>query len=272
MENNTTKVLLKDHLRQEVDERLIEFTANNAHSILYWSQERFCQMAGISEEQALAFFAAFDSPSFAAFKNLLRSVLYQDIQGQGVTKRSIGSITEELIETEIQNLRKLASDMDYEKLERLTHDLAQASSVMVMGNGGAAPYAIYLISMLNKLGIKAYRMGGIADFSSSHDTSTLVISFGIARYSKRSVLQLRGLRQRGYRVVGFTDRQDSPWIDLTDYCFFMPLRGFDFVDSYTAGITLINALLLNIGLQDEQKLIAQLNAHDAALEDMDVFF
>ena len=264
MENNTTKVLLKDHLPQEVDERLIEFTANNAHSILYWSQERFCQMAGISEEQAMDF--------FAAFKNLVRSVLYQDIQGQGVTKRSIGSITEELIETEIQNLRKLASDMDYEKLERLTRDLAQASSVMVMGNGGAAPYAIYLISMLNKLGIKAYRMGGIADFSSSHDTSTLVISFGIARYSKRSVLQLRGLRQRGYRVVGFTDRQDSPWIDLTDYCFFMPLRGFDFVDSYTAGITLINALLLNIGLQDEQKLIAQLNAHDAALEDMDVFF
>ena len=153
MENNTTKVLLKDHLRQEVDERLIEFTANNAHSILYWSQERFCQMAGISEEQAMAFFAAFDSPSFAAFKNLVRSVLYQDIQGQGVTKRSIGSITEELIETEIQNLRKLASDMDYEKLERLTRDLAQASSVMVMGNGGAAPYAIYLISMLNKLGI-----------------------------------------------------------------------------------------------------------------------
>lgn len=272
MENNTTKVLLKEHLRQEVDERLIGFTAGNAHSILYWPLERFCQMAGISDAQALEFFAAFDAPSFAAFKDLVRSILYQDVQGQGITKRSIGSITEELIETEIQNLRELANGMDYENLERLTRDLAQASSVMVMGNGGAAPYAIYLTGMLNKLGIKAYKMSNIADFSSSHDTSTLVISFGIARYSKRSVLQLRSLRQRGYRVVGFTDRQDSPWTDLSDYCFFMPLRGFDFVDSYTAGITLINALLLNIGLQDEQKLITQLHAHDASLEDLDVFF
>ena len=61
-------------------------------------------------------------------------------------------------------------------------------------------------------------------------------------------------------------------MELSEYCFFMPLRGFDFVDSYTAGLTLINALLLNMGLQDEPKLIAQLNALDATLEDMDVFF
>jgi hypothetical protein len=52
----------------------------------------------------------------------------------------------------------------------------------------------------------------------------------------------------------------------------MPLRGFDFVDSYTAGFTLVNTLLLNMGLQDEQKLISNLNTHDATLEDMDVFF
>ena len=70
----------------------------------------------------------------------------------------------------------------------------------------------------------------------------------------------------------FTDRHDSPWVDLSDYCFFMPLRGFDFVDSYTAGFTLVNTLLLNMGLQDEQKLISKLNTHDATLEDMDVFF
>ena len=115
-------------------------------------------------------------------------------------------------------------------------------------------------------------MTSLAGFFNSYDCSTLVISFGIARYSRRSVLQLRALRQRGFRIVAFTDRHDSPWVDLSDYCFFMPLRGFDFVDSYTAGFTLVNTLLLNMGLQDEQKLISKLNTHDATLEDMDVFF
>ena len=106
----------------------------------------------------------------------------------------------------------------------------------------------------------------------SDSLSALVIAFGIARYSKHAVLQLRNLRQRGYRIVSFTDRHDSPYVDLSDYYFFMPLNCFDFLDSYTAGMTLINALLSNIGLQDEQKLITQLRARDASLEGMDWLF
>ena len=272
MENQTIKALLQKHLLHDVDEPLLQFVAANAHSILFWSVELICQKAGIREEALFDFFSAFGVSSPVAFKSLLRSVLYQDMQEQAVVKRSIKSITEELIEAEIQNLRTLARNMDYENLERLTWDLAHASDVLVIGNGGAAPYSFYMIEMLNKLGIKAHKLDELAGFLNSHDTSSLVISFGIARYSRRSVLQLHTLRQHGFRVVGFTDRQNSPWVDLSDYCFFMPLRGFDFVDSYTAGITMINSLLLNIGLQDEQKLISQLNAYEAALDDMDMFF
>ena len=272
MEHKTTEALLRGRLLREADESLLQFTAVNAHSILYWSLDRYCKKAAVSEEACTTFFSAFGTDSFTDFKNILRSVLYQDTQGAMVSKRSIASITEELIETEIRNLKDLSQAMDYENLQRLTLDIQQASDVLVIGNGGAAPYAGYLCDMLSKLGVKAHRMTSLAGFFNSYDCSTLVISFGIARYSRRSVLQLRALRQRGFRIVAFTDRHDSPWVDLSDYCFFMPLRGFDFVDSYTAGFTLVNTLLLNMGLQDEQKLISNLNTHDATLEDMDVFF
>ena len=272
MKNKAIEAQLRKHLLQEIDERLLQFVTANVHSILYWSQERFCQKASITEEECTALFSAFGVSSFAELKDLLRGALYQDVQGASFSKRSIASITEELIETEIQNLRELSQTMDYELLQRLTMDIQQASDVLVIGNGGAAPYSSYLCDMLGKLGIKAHKLTNLANFFNSHDCSSLVIAFGIARYSRRSVLQLRALRQRGFHVVGFTDRYDSPWMELSDYCFFMPLRGFDFADSYTAGLTLINALLLNMGLQDEQKLIAQLNALDATLEDMDILF
>ena len=61
-------------------------------------------------------------------------------------------------------------------------------------------------------------------------------------------------------------------MDFSDYCFFMPLQNFDFLDSYTVGITLINALLLNMSFMDKQRLITQLNAYDAAAEDLDLMF
>ena len=272
MEHQTTEALLRGRLLWEADEALLQYAASNAHAILYWPLERFCKKAAVDQAACEAFFSAFGAGSFADFKNILRSVLYQDAKGAVVGKRSITSITEELIDNEIQNLKDLSQSMDYENLQRLTLEIQQASDVLVIGNGGASPYAGYLCDMLGKLGVKAHKLSSLAGFFNSSDTSTLVISFGIARYSRRSVLQLRALRQRGYRIVAFTDRHDSPWVDLSDYCFFMPLRGFDFVDSYTAGFTMINALLLNMGLQDEQKLIADLNAYDASLDDLDIFF
>ena len=272
MNAKITETLLRKYLLRQADESLLHFVAVNAHAILYWTMDRFCEQTGISVDGCMAFLSAFGVSSMEDFKNLLRIVLYQDITDGNITQRSISSISNELIDTEIGNLRELARTVDYDNLQRLTNDVMQATDVLVIGAGGAAPYAIYFREMLNKLGVKAYKFESVASFLNSHDPSTLVISFGIARYSKRSVLQLRNLRQHGFRVVGFTDRFDSPWVDLSDYCFFMPLRSFDFVDSYTTGFTLINMLLLNIGKQNQQNLLSKLSTHDAILGDMDIWF
>lgn len=275
MANANTKILLRSYLKGAVDEALFDFVTDNAPTVLFSSMEHICRKAGVSEVAFCAFLAAFGVDSFPAFQDILRGVLYQETQEQGVAKRSLSSIVEELVDGEIRNLSTLARNMDYEGLHRLTREILQASEVLVLGSSGAAPYALYLTRMLNLLGIKAHSINAnesILGFLSSHDRSVLVIAFGIARYSKQAVLQLRNLRQRGYRIVSFTDRHDSPYVDLSDQYFFMPVNCFDFLDSYTAGLTLINALLSNIGLQDEQKLITQLRARDASLEGMDWLF
>ena len=275
MASTNTKILLRGYLKGSVDEGLLDFVSENAPMVLFSSMEHICRKAGVSEVAFCAFLSAFGVDSFQAFQDILRGVLYQETQEQGVAKRSISSITEELVDGEIRNLSTLARNMDYQSLDRLTREILQASEVLVLGNSGAAPYAMYLTRMLNLLGIKAHYPNSnesILSFLSSHDRSALVIAFGIARYSKHAVLQLRNLRQRGYHIVSFTDRHDSPYVDLSDYYFFMPLNCFDFLDSYTAGMTLINALLSNIGLQDEKKLITQLHARDASLEGMDWLF
>lgn len=275
MANSNTKILLRNYLKGSVDEQLFDFVTENAPTILFSSMEHICRKASVSEIAFCAFLAAFGADSLQAFRDILRGVLYQETQEQGVAKRSLSSIVEELVDGEIRNLSTMTRNLDYGAMDRLTQDIMQAGEVLVLASSGAAPYGIYLTRMLNLLGIKAYTLNpseNLTSFLSSHDRSVLVISFGIARYSKQGVLQLRNLRQRGYHIVSFTDRHDSPYVDLSDYYFFMPVNCFDFLDSYTAGLTLINTLLSNIGLQDEHRLSAQLRAHDLSLEGMDWLF
>ena len=276
MTRENLKTLLQEKLSGPVNEQLLDFIIEHAHLLPLWSVEDICRKADVRKDEFFALLTALDVPSFAGFRDFLRQMLYhEDNCGQENYSHAVRNVVQEMIENEMKSLAALSQDIDYKGLDRLTYDIAQAEDVLVIGNGGAAPYALYLEKMLSKLGVKAHILNpysGLTTVLSSHNRSTLIISFGIARYAKQSVLQLQTLRQRGFKIVGFTDRQDSPWVDFSDYCFFMPLQNFDFLDSYTVGITLINALLLNMSFMDKQRLITQLNAYDAAAEDLDLMF
>ena len=63
MEHKTTEALLRGRLLREADESLLQFTAVNAHSILYWSLDRYCKKAAVSEEACNTFFSAFGTDS-----------------------------------------------------------------------------------------------------------------------------------------------------------------------------------------------------------------
>lgn len=274
MENRTIRELLERRLSEAAEEHLLTFVAENAHDILLWSPERICQKAQITERQLFAFFRALGCESHAAFQDLLRSVLYQKAEENGVSRRSLASITEEIIANEMKNLNELAFSMDYEKVERLTQDILHASDVLVLGRGGAGPYATYMARCLNRLGIKANAMSNYTDllgYLNSHDRSTLVISFTISRYSRESLVYMKALRDRGYRIVSITDRSDSPFTHLSEYYFYMPLHRFDYLESYTAGTTLINILMSNLGRQNEQKLLSDIRAFEATAEDVGLY-
>lgn len=275
MDEKTTWKLLHSHLKGEVDESLLEFVAENAHVILFWSMDLFCRRAGVDEDEVYALLNAFGVESLSEFKRLLRSILYCESHEHGTAKRPLSSIVMEMTNNERENINDIVQDMDYEKIDRLTQDILNASEVIFLCRGVAAPYAIYFTQMLTKLGIRATIINTMHELLtrlSDQDRSVLVISIGIARYSKDAIVQLNKLRQWGYRIVSITDRHDSPYIDLSDYYFFIPVRCFDFVDSYVAGMILINTILLNIGLADETKLISRLSTYDDLSEDIGIFF
>ena len=274
MENITIKELLERRLSGAADRQLLTFVSENAHDILLWTPERICLKANITEEQLQQFIQALNCPSFSAFQELLRSILYQKVENTEVSRRSLASITEEIIANELKNLNELALSMDYEKIERLTQDILNASDVLVLGRGGAGPYATYMARCLNRLGIKASAMSNYTDllgYLNSHDRSTLVISFTISRYSRESLVYMKALRDRGYRIVSITDRNDSPFTHLSEYYFYMPLHRFDYLESYTAGTTLINVVMSNLGRQNEQKLLSDIRAFEATAEDVGLY-
>ena len=276
MARNTTRQVLCTYLKEEVDPALLDFTAAEVHKVLYYSQEQFCALAGITEDQALSFFRAFGTDSFLAFKYILRKCLYYEIRDGKPVKRSLNSLSDEVLQQEIRNLTELSAGLDHDMVDRLAEDILSAPEVELFFSNAMEPSASALSRMLKLLGIRVRSFPRNSSFDEtaldSIPPDALVIVFGHMRYSMTLLIQIKLLRQRGMRVVCFTDYPTSPYIPLSDYHFILPTASFDFTDSSTAGTVFMQILTLCVGMKREEDLYSTMHQKAIQTQENNMFW
>ena len=274
MPSNMTLAMLREHLHGQADEVLLRYVAANAHKVLYLAMDQLCERANISEEQAMAFFRAFNAESFVAFKYILRKCLYYESTEKGVVKRSLSSLSEESIRFDLSNLVNLSAALDYDLVERLAQDIWAAPEVDLFVTGPLRPLGNALSYYLSVLKIRSQLFGPKEDPYTLEvlSPSSVVIVFGFARYHTRLLTQMKLLHQRGFRVVCVTDSPESPFIPFSDYHFVLPTNSFDFNDSFASGIALIHALALALGMQREETLFSRMHAWDVETQETNMFW
>ena len=277
MRSESIYKLLREHAPGDVNEALLSFIVRNSngHSILYMSQEQFCAAAGVSEEEAAAFFLSFGANSFLAFKRLLRECLYKESTELGTMDRSIASIADEVIRYEMQNLSDFSRSIDCTMIKRFAQDILNAGEVVLFTHSIYSPLVDYMAKMLCTLGIKFSIMsperilGNVNLFNPPE--SSLIITFGFPRYSKASLLHLKHLKQQGARIVAVTDGPNSPFAFLSEYFFTVPLRSFDFTESYCGGMALVSILSLWIGILNGEDTFLHLQSREEIVDDRNMF-
>lgn len=276
MAGNATKSVLRTYLiNNTVDEALLHYVSMNAHTVLYISQEHLCEQAHVTEAQAQAFFQAFGVDSFLAFKFILRKCLYHEVTDQGVVKRQLTSLADEVIRLEMHNLATFAAEIDHEKIDRLAEDILAASEVTVFVRTASTPIAVSLKNMLRllKIPVKLYYENTVYDQDDLEaiSASGLVIIFSRMRYSLKMLMDIRRLKQLGLHIVCFTDYSSSPFIPLSDYHFVLPTSSFDFADSTTVGTTFVHILSLCLAMKREEDFYFRMQERDIKTRENNMF-
>lgn len=277
MAGNMTKSVLRTHLISDtVDEELLQYICMNAHTVLYISLEQLCKEAGVDAERVQAFFQTFGVDDFIAFKYILRKCLYYEVSDRGTVRRSLNSLSDEVIRMEMQNLTALSSILDTEQIDRLAEDILNASQVTIICRAGYKSIADSLAHMLWLLDIPRTIMHEESIYDPVQideiPPSSLVIVFGRMRYSMRLLMEIKMLKQRGLRIVCFTDYPHSPFIPLSDYHFLLPTTSFDFTDSNVAGTVIVQVLALCLGMKREDVLYTKLHDRTIRTQENNMFW
>ncbi|MEG0126025.1 MAG: SIS domain-containing protein, partial [Clostridia bacterium] len=82
----------------------------------------------------------------------------------------------------------------------------------------------------------------------------VLVGISYPRYSTRTLECMRFARQNGAQVVGFTDGAMSPLCPASDLCLCASTDMASFVDSLAAPLSVINALIVSLGLHRREEL------------------
>ena len=144
-----------------------------------------------------------------------------------------------------------------------------------MGLRSAAPIAQFLAYYLNfifdNVRVVSEASGDVFEQISRINESDLLFGISFPRYSTRTLEAMNFAKARGAQVVGLTDGPMSPVYATSTVCLTARTDMASFVDSLAAPLSLINALLVTLGLHRKQALSQHFKQLESIWETYEVY-
>lgn len=173
-----------------------------------------------------------------------------DTMQQGATNGAPGCPARESVFRDLKNLQALKNSLDTNRFAPLAKRVYSARRIVIIGSDLATVLAEYLGHHLNLLGLPLYVASSAGDVTHSTRSLTdkdVVFAISFRRGLRQTVEGAEQARQNGAYCVGITDTYLSPLTRCCQEVFLASIDSVSFGASYTAPITLINAMLTAIG-------------------------
>ena len=257
--NHSGRRLSKSH------RRIAAYITDHYDKAVFMTAARLGECVGVSESTVVRFASALGYEGYPQLQRSLQELVSHRLTAnqrfERVTEIDPKNVLSTVLKSDMQNLHNTLE-------EDVVSRILSARSVYVIGLRSAAPLAQFLVNYLRYM-FDHVRLvsGGAADGPEEmlelHESDVLIgISF--PRYSARTVEVMRFARHCGAQVVAVTDGPMSPLCEVADACLTARTDMASFVDSLSAPISVINALLVSLSLHRKDAL----SEHFRRLEDI----
>lgn len=170
------------------------------------------------------------------------------------------AIIDTVLKMEINNLKTTRQMLDVEVINDVLNSIVKANRLFVIGFRSCAPLAQFLVYYLHFIfeNPQLVTLGSVDIYSqlAPAGKGDVVIGMGFPRYSAQTVEALKFAKGRGATIVSITDNRLSPLYALADSCILTKSNINSFVDSLVAPLSMINALIIMLGVARKDDLIA----------------
>ena len=259
--------------------RIVEYIAAHYDKAVFMTASRLGESVGVSESTVVRFASAM---GYEGYPQLQRSL--QELVSHRLTANQRFEMSTEIdprealnvvLKSDVQNLRATMEQMDITVFEDVVNRLLSARAIYVMGLRSAAPLAQFMGYYLNYIfdNVHLVSSGATDVFEeiSKLQENDVLVGISFPRYSTRTLEAMRFAKRCGAQVVAITDGPMSPLADMADATLTARTDMASFVDSLAAPLSLINALLVALGLHRKDALTQHFRQLESIWETYEVY-
>ncbi len=236
---------------------------------------------GVSESTVIRFAAACGYDGYPAFQQAMGELVQGRLSSlsrmeAAYADSSEGEILHSVLQTDEARIQETMEELDPEVFSTAVDLILHAKTVYVLGLRSCAPLAEFLSFYLNLVcdNVRLIDANGSSDiFEQLMRISEKDVLIGISfpRYSMRTIKALEFATNRNAKVITLTDSVHSP-ITLYSSCNLIARSEMaSVVDSLTAALSIINALIVTLCMKRQKKVLSTLENLEEIWDEYQVY-
>jgi DNA-binding MurR/RpiR family transcriptional regulator len=277
------KKLLTDKRIQLTDaqKRAAHYIMDHYEESIFLTAAKLARKAGVSEATIVRLAQVLGFDGYPKFQQMLRTNL-QDrlttvtrLEQTVKSVRTDGDILAKIMQEDIRNLSETLRDISLETFHQAVTDMKNARRIFVVGLRGAHAPALVLALYLRFLGKQASPVipgyGDVWNTLHGMCADDLTIGISLPRYTKLTIDILEYARENGARVGAITDSLVSPLARNADWVLPVHSRLDSFIESFTAAMSLVNALLTELSIQNPEETMKALKDRELLWQKKEIY-
>ncbi len=256
----------------DAQRRAAQYIMDHYEEAIFLTASKLAKKAGVSEATVVRLAQVLGFDGYPKLQQMLRKNLQSRLTT--VTRleqtvqhvRSDGDVLTKVMQEDIRNLSETLRDISPETFHRAVADMTRARRIYVVGLRGAHAPALVLALYLRYLEKQASPVipgyGDVWNTLHGLDSEDLVIGISLPRYTRLTIEILEYAKGKGARVGAITDSLISPLARKADWVLPVHSKLDSFIESFTAAMSLVNALLTAMSIQNPEETMKALKERE----------
>lgn len=271
--NHSGRKLSKGH------RRIAQYIVEHYNKAVFMTASRLGESVGVSESTVVRFAAVLGYEGYPQLQRALQELVSHRLTAVQRFEMSSeidpNAVLRTVLKSDMQNIRATVEELDNHAFEEGVKRILNAKEIYVIGLRSAAPLAQFLGYYLNYIFDRVHLVSSAAtdvfEEIARISEADVVIGISFPRYSTRTVEAMRFARSCGAQVISITDGPMSPLHEVSDVCLNACTDMASFVDSLAAPMSVINALVVSLGLHRKEELSRHFKQLEAIWAANDVY-